>query len=105
MTFDIDPTLYAALALLAGIVVPVVTAFVTAPTTDKRVKRWLPIGLSAAGALVLAFFGGAFGPVPEAVATVVLTAAAVAGTAQAVYALTPATWRGLSEATSKPSEG
>ena len=90
-----------ALALIAsGVIVPAVTSLLASPGIPSKIKRWIPVGLSAlaAGVIVLLAAGG---PFAEQMITWILVAATVVGIAQSVYALMPATWKGLEAATSR----
>ena len=89
--------------LMAGAVIPLITAILVRPTTPKAVKRWLPIALAvlAAGLIVLFQAGGAW---TQQVTTWIVTAATVTGLAHALYAAMPAQWKAVSDATSPASE-
>lgn len=89
----------AATVVVTGVLVPAVTAVLKYPGTPKWLKRGLPIGLSALGALLIVLFkaGGEFA---EQATTWILLLAALVGIAQVLYSVMPGAWLKLEGATS-----
>src|SRR5699024_12336434 len=84
-----------ALALIAtGVIVPAVTSVMAYDGIPKALKRVLPIGLSAAAAIVIVVLA-AGGPFAEQLITWILVAATLGGISQSVYAVMPEQWRRL----------
>lgn len=99
--FGLDANTGTALVVLAtGVIVPAVTSLLSRPSTPSAVKRWLPIGLAVAAALLITLLQQG-GPLAEQLIKWLLLAASVTGIAQAVFSLMPEQWRKLSAATDR----
>ena len=99
--FGLDANVGTALVVLAtGVIVPAVTSLLSSPGTPSAVKRWLPIGLAVAAALLITLLQQG-GPLAEQLVKWLLLAASVTGIAQAVFAAMPDKWRKLSAATDR----
>lgn len=99
--FGLDANLGTALVVLAsGVIVPAVTALLSHPGTNSHVKRWVPIGLAVAAALLITVLQQG-GPFAEQLMKWLVLAASVTGVAQTVFALMPEQWRKLSAATDR----
>src|SRR5699024_10611227 len=94
-----------ALALIAsGVIVPAVTSLLASPGIPSKIKRWIPVGLSALAAVVIVVLA-AGGPFAEQLITWILVAATVVGISQSVYAVMPETWKRLESATNSQTRG
>ena len=95
----LDANVQTALVVIAtGVVVPVITSLLKRPGLSKTVRRAIPVGLSAIGAVVIVVLQ-AGGPVAEQMMTWLLLLATLVGIAQTIYAAMPSVWHKLEEST------
>src|SRR5699024_1955377 len=99
--FGLDANVGTALVVLAtGVIVPAVTALLSSPGTPSAVKRWLPIGLAVAAALLITP-PEAGRPAAEALVQGAAAGARRAGHGQAVFRLQAGQVRQPSAATDR----
>lgn len=90
-----------ALTLIAsGVIVPAVTALLSHKGLPSWAKRLIPIGLSAAAAVLIVILQGG-GDLADKLTTWLLIGATLVGIAQMVYSAMPRAWKRLETATDR----